>query len=171
MLDNVRPRAGETGKLPDVPVDGKICASAPADPFAELAALRMKMNLDPTTAQEGDPHTMTKLVIGDKAYFGTNRKNQNPKKPITLVRVNSNTKLHAEADVTQQAVNEGMAGTASEAHMWIDRPPCESCGVPPYPPDGKAGLRSLARNLKVEKLWVHYLTPNGVKSILVTPTK
>jgi MafB19-like deaminase len=170
MPDKDRPKAGETGKIPDVPVDGKFCGPALTDPFAELAAERVKRNLPPTTAQDNDLHTISKLVISGKPYFGVNRKNQNPKRKMTLVKVNPTTLQHAEADATQQAVDDGMAGSAKEAHLWIDRPPCESCGIKPHPPKGKGGLRSLARNLKVEKLRVYYLTPEGVESMLVEPT-
>jgi len=106
-----------------------------------------------------DEATFARLEIDGAAFDGVNSGIQNPKTKITLERVNAQTKLHAEGEAVQKAIDAGKYGKAQVAEMWVDRPPCTSCGP-------KGGLRSLARNLGVKRLIVHY--PGG--HIVVTPT-
>jgi len=132
---------------------------AEQDPFDALAERRTLKNL-PRAGTEGDDATLSRLEINGKTYDGINRGFQDPRTPMSLDRVNAQTVTHAEADAVQQAVNDGMKGTAKTAEMWVDRDPCKSCG--PY-----GGLRSLARNLGVNQLTVH--SPSGTQ--IFTPTK
>ena len=98
------------------------------------------------------------LVINGQRFFGVNSGLQNPKTTITIGRVNHVTLTHAEANSVQQAVDAGLAASAAEAEMWIDRDPCWSCGA-------SGGLRSLARNLGVT-LIAHY--PSGARTFQPT---
>jgi RHS repeat-associated protein len=113
----------------------------------------------PPAQHPADEATFAQLEIDGAAFEGRNSALQEPKTPITLERVNAQTKTHAEAEAVQKALNAGKYGKAQVAEMWVDRAPCSSCGK-------FGGLRSLARNLGVQKLIVH--TPEG--SIVVTPT-
>lgn len=100
------------------------------------------------------------LRFRGKDYFGVNSGIQNPKTDMRLDRVNAQTRTHAEADVTQQALNGTARKQGGQAEMWVDRDLCRSCG-------DNGGLRSLARNLGVDELIVH--TPSGTR--VFTPTK
>ncbi|WP_369157308.1 deaminase [Candidatus Thiodiazotropha sp. LNASS1] len=134
--------------------------SGPSDAgFNDLADRRDELGL-PTAGSDGDNATLAKLVINGNTYYGINSSLQSPRTEITLTRVNAQTRTHAEAEVVQKAINDGNAGTAGIAEMWVDRDPCRACGAPGN------GLRSLARNLGVDELIVH--GPSGTQ--IYTPT-
>ncbi|WP_082167631.1 deaminase [Methylobacterium aquaticum] len=124
-----------------------------------LAARRVEFGLPPAGAPN-DNATLSLLAMGGRAFEGINRGLQNPARAMTLDRVNAQTVTHAEADVVQQAIDAGLAGTVRRADMTIDRAPCTSCGK-------AGGLRSLARNLGVDEL--HVTWPGGQQTF--TPTK
>jgi len=132
---------------------------APKTGFDYLAQRRQKLGL-PKAGAEGDEATLAQLEMNGKTYDGINRELQDPKTPMTLERVNAQTKTHAEAEAVQNAVNDGAQGTSDTAEMWVDRDPCGSCGQ-------SGGLRSLARNLGVKQLVVH--SPSGTE--VYTPTQ
>ena len=147
--------ANPTGWIDPLGLEG-----TPCDGFGALAARRKSLGL-PAAGSEGDTSTLSLLRINGQSFEGINSSDQNPKTPITLDRVNAQTKTHAEAEAVQKAVNAGMAGKASHAEMWVDRDPCRACGIP-----GAGGLRSLARNLGCP-ITVH--SPSGTQ--VYTPTK
>ena len=68
----------------------------------------------------------------------------------TFQRVNAQTKTHAEGDAVQQALNAGQRGKVKRADLYVDRPPCRSCG-------DFGGLRSLTRELGLDELFLHCL--------------
>jgi MafB19-like deaminase len=70
------------------------------------------------------------------------------------IEVNAQTKGHAEADVFQQAKNEGIS--AATAQLYVDHPLCDSCGV-------KGGLGTLMRATGVKYLVAY--TPEGIYRI------
>ena len=133
--------------------------AVPTDRFAQLAERRKALGLPPAGDAQ-DAATLSRLEINGKSFDGINSGLQDPKTPITLERVNAQTKTHAEAEAVQKAINSGMKGTSSQAEMWIDRDPCAACGE-------SGGLRSLARNLGVDELVVH--SPSGTQTF--TPTQ
>ncbi|WP_409364251.1 RHS repeat-associated core domain-containing protein [Burkholderia sp. Bp9143] len=147
--------ANPTGWIDPLGLEG-----SPCDGFGSLAARRQSLGL-PAAGSEGDTSTLSLLRVNGQSFEGINSSDQNPKTPITLDRVNAQTKTHAEAEAVQKAVNAGMAGKASHAEMWVDRDPCRACGIP-----GAGGLRSLARNLGCP-ITVH--SPSGTQ--VYTPTK
>jgi MafB19-like deaminase len=124
-----------------------------------LADRRKKLGLPPAGSLD-DNATLAKLEINGQSFDGINSSLQDPRTNITLERVNAQTKTHAEAEAVQKAVDSGMKGTTSQAEMWVDRDPCAACGE-------SGGLRSLARNLGVDKLIVH--SPSGTQ--IFAPTK
>lgn len=138
---------------------GRAASPPPVDRFRYLADRRKQMGL-PEAGSPGDTATLAKLEINGKSYDGINSGLQNPRRPITLERVNAQTRTHAEAEAVQKAVNDGMSGTTRRAEMWTDRDPCAACGT-------SGGLRSLARNLGVDELVVH--SPSGTQ--VFTPTR
>jgi hypothetical protein len=131
----------------------------PTTPFDDLAERRKTLGLPPAGAADDDA-TLARLQLNGKTYDGINRGYQDPPTPMTLDRVNAQTITHAEADAVQKAVLDGAKGTSNTAEMWVDRDPCTSCGK-------FAGLRSLARNLGVDRLIVN--SPSGTQ--VFTPTK
>ena len=141
-------------KKPGSPAKG-VTQSCPVPAIKKkLEKERERLKL-PKAGSHDDVSTVAILKINGKEYQGVNSKNQNPKTKITLVRVNAQTKTHAEAEAVQKAINDGAAGTAEEAELHVDRDPCRACG-----PAG--GLRSLARNLGVKRLVVH--SPSGTQT-------
>ena len=126
--------------------------------FDQLAQFRNSQGL-PQAGSPGDTSTVAMLVMNGQRFFGVNSALQNPKTTITIGRVNPQTLTHAEADSVQQAINAGLAGSAGQAEMWIDRDPCWSCGA-------SGGLRSLTRNLGVSALIAHY--PSGARTFQPT---
>jgi hypothetical protein len=161
--------AAAAGRRAEVPVETKSALSetvedsskaiVSTDRFAELAQRRQALGLPPAGAAD-DAATLSRLEINGQSFDGINSGLQNPKTPITLERVNAQTKTHAEAEAVQKAINGGMKGTVKQAEMWVDRDPCAACGE-------SGGLRSLARNLGVDELVVH--SPSGSQTF--TPTK
>ncbi|MDG4596454.1 MAG: deaminase [Candidatus Contendobacter sp.] len=140
-------------KKPGSPAKG-VKQSCPLSSIRKMEKVRERLKL-PKAGSHDDVSTVAILKINGKEYQGVNSKNQNPKTKITLVRVNAQTKTHAEAEAVQKAINDGAAGTAEEAELHVDRDPCRACG-----PAG--GLRSLARNLGVKRLVVH--SPSGTQT-------
>lgn len=123
------------------------------------AAERTRRGLPPAGA-EGDTSTVAVLRLRGDDYVGVNSGIQTPRTPITLDRVNAQTRTHAEADVVQQGLNGTARMNGGRAEMWVDRDLCRSCGV-------NGGMRSLARNLGVDELIVH--SPSGTQTF--TPTR
>jgi hypothetical protein len=128
--------------------------------FEDLVNERIKRGL-PKAGSKFDNATVSKLKIDGEEFYGVNSKFQNPKTQVNL-KVNAQTKTHAEADAIQQAINSGKKGTSKEAEMWIDREVCDACGK-------YNGIGSLARELEVEKIIVH--TPNETKIYYPPKTK
>lgn len=122
--------------------------------FDELAAYRQSLGLPPA-GSETDRSTIAKLEIGDQSFFGINSgSNPNPRQ-ITL-KVNPITKTHAEADVFQQAVDEGIRG--GKARLIVDRDLCAACGL-------RGGVNSMAWQLDIKELEI--ITPTERKTITV----
>jgi RHS repeat-associated protein len=105
---------------------------------------------------EGDDSTAAKLTINGQNFFGTNGRRQQRQ----LEKVNVNTVDHAEGDAADAALKAGATG-AKSAVMYVDRSPCKSCG-------DYGGLRSIARNLKVDELRVY--SPDFPEGQIFTPT-
>lgn len=66
------------------------------------------------------------------------------------MRVNRYTKYHAEGDVFQQALDQGLQ--AERAVMYVDRPLCDACGR-------YGGVGSLLRQTGIEA--VEVVAPDG----------
>ena len=128
--------------------------------FEKLRSLRVKMSL-PKAGTAGDNYTLAILVIVNREILGVNRSIQSPKIPITI-KVNNQSKDHAEAHAVQQAVNEGRFGVTRVARMYEDREPCPQCGH-----KGNQ-LRPMAKELGVECLIVHV---PGKEPMAFTPSK
>jgi MafB19-like deaminase len=111
--------------------------------FDDLANFRSTVVLFPRTS-EADP-TVGRLDIGGRTFYGTSRHGRR-----LTIKVNATTRDHAEADVFQQALDEGV--TAPTAQLYVDRGLCDSCGV-------KGGLGTLMRATGVKYLVVY--TPDG----------
>ena len=129
------------------------------DGQAYLANRREELGLPPANTHAGQKSTLAVLQVNGEIYDGINAGLQDPKSVMTLDKVNPITIKHAEADAVQAAINDGAQGTASTAEMWVDQDPCKACGV-------NSGLRSLARNLGVDRLIVN--SPSG--TAIYTPT-
>jgi len=141
-------------KKPGSPAKG-VTQSCPVPAIKKkLEKERERLKL-PKAGSHDDVSTLAILKINGKEYRGINSSAQDPKTKITLKKVNAITKTHAEAEAVQKAIDDGAAGTAEDAELFVDRDPCKSCG-----PSG--GLRSLARNLGVKRLTVH--SPSGTKT-------
>jgi hypothetical protein len=153
--------AGAVRTVPTAASEARLAALTRGEMTGEevLAARRGELGI-PAAGAPGDNATLSLLRIGDRSFEGINRGLQAPPTAMSLERVNAQTLTHAEADVVQQAVNAGLAGTARTAEMVIDRAPCLACGQ-------YGGLRSLARNLGVDELRVSW--PGGQQTF--TPTK
>jgi len=114
--------------------------------FKKLSSKRADLGL-PASRSATDDATVAYLRISNNEFFGVNSKYQSPKTEI-LLKVNAQTKTHAEAEVVQKAINAGMKGRVKSVEMWVDRDPCKACGV-------NNGIGSLARELGVEEIIVH----------------
>ncbi|WP_206059488.1 RHS repeat-associated core domain-containing protein [Nonomuraea zeae] len=119
--------------------------------WGELRAYRARQNM-PAAGSADDVFTAARLKIDGQVFFGRNAHGRN-----IDIRVNAQTKTHAEADVFQQAKNAGAKGKVAVLH--VDRDFCRSCGA-------TGGVGSLMRGLGVEELLVH--TPSGIFTINAT---
>ncbi|WP_406477745.1 ricin-type beta-trefoil lectin domain protein [Streptomyces sp. NBC_01615] len=116
--------------------------------WSELAAYRARVGM-PARGSADDTFTAARLKIDGQVFFGRNAHGR----PVNI-RVNAQTKTHAEADVFQQAKDAGVSGT--RAVLYVDRDFCRSCGA-------TGGVGSLMRGLGVEELLVH--SPSGIFTI------
>ncbi|MDX3530059.1 polymorphic toxin-type HINT domain-containing protein [Streptomyces sp. ID05-39B] len=116
--------------------------------WSELASYRARVGM-PARGSADDAFTAARLQIDGQVFFGRNAHGR----PVDI-RVNAQTKTHAEADVFQQAKNVGATGTRAVLH--VDRDFCRSCGA-------TGGVGSLMRGLGVEELLVH--SPSGIFTI------
>lgn len=132
---------------------GVVAAGGLPSEFLQLSVRRTRLGLGAAGAAT-DTSTLALLKINGQQFEGINSADQNPRTAITL-RANAQTKTHAEAECVQKAINGGMVGTSTTAEMWIDRPPCDACGK-------YNGLGSLARELGVTKLTIHYLQNGAI---------
>lgn len=126
--------------------------------MSDLATFR-KINNLPEAGSSADKSTVGKYVINGREFYGVNSKAQNPKAKITM-RVNNQTKYHAEAHGGQQIIDAGLKGTAKVVDLYLDRKPCTSCGE-------NNGLGSICREIGAEQINVYY--PGG--SEVFTPPK
>lgn len=116
--------------------------------WGELAAYRAREGM-PARGSADDTFTAARLQVDGQVFFGRNAHGR----PVDI-RVNAQTKTHAEADVFQQAKNAGASGKVAVLH--VDRDFCRSCGA-------TGGVGSLMRGLGVEELLVH--APSGIFTI------
>jgi hypothetical protein len=116
--------------------------------WSELASYRAREGM-PARGSADDTFTAARLQIDGQVFFGRNAHGR----PVDI-RVNAQTKTHAEADVFQQAKDAGATGTTAVLH--VDRDFCRSCGA-------TGGAESLMRGLGVEELLVH--SPSGIFTI------
>jgi hypothetical protein len=87
----------------------------------DLAAFRAREGM-PVAGSAEDVHTAARLdVPGSDPLYGRNAHDLE----ITM-RVNAQTRTHAEAQAFQQALNDGLK--ADRATMYVDRPLCDACG-------------------------------------------
>ncbi|EDV3055260.1 hypothetical protein HU71_004800 [Salmonella enterica subsp. enterica] len=114
--------------------------------FSLLAKMRKKWGL-PKAGSADDTYTVSMLEINGQRFYGRNGHGM----PTTFDRVNPITRQHAEADVTQQAINAGLKGKAKVADIYVDRELCPSCGR-------NNGIGSLARELGLDSIRVHTRT-------------
>ncbi|MFD7258420.1 polymorphic toxin-type HINT domain-containing protein [Streptomyces sp. NPDC059874] len=121
--------------------------------WSELADYRAREGMPARGGSSGNPDddtfTAARLQVGGQVFFGRNAHGR----PINI-RVNAQTKTHAEADVFQQAKDAGATGTRAVLH--VDRDFCRACGA-------TGGVGSLMRGLGVDELLVH--TPSGIFTI------
>ncbi|MEV6654242.1 ricin-type beta-trefoil lectin domain protein [Streptomyces sp. NPDC051219] len=121
--------------------------------WSELADYRAREGMPARGSSSGNPDddtfTAARLQVGGQVFFGRNAHGR----PINI-RVNAQTKTHAEADVFQQAKDAGATGTRAVLH--VDRDFCRACGA-------TGGVGSLMRGLGVDELLVH--TPSGMFTI------
>ncbi len=116
--------------------------------WSELASYRARAGM-PARGSADDTFTAARLQIDGQVFFGRNAHGR----PVDI-RVNAQTKTHAEADVFQQAKDAGATGNRAVLH--VDRDFCRSCGA-------TGGVGSLMRGLGVEELLVH--SPSGIFTI------
>ncbi len=116
--------------------------------FGDLVACRERMGL-PVAGSETDRPTVAKLELAGMTFLGFNSSSNPVRRTITL-RVNPISRTHAEADVFQQAFDQGLRG--GTARLVVDRDLCRACGE-------KGGVRGMARQLGLTALEV--ITPSG----------
>ncbi|MGW4214794.1 deaminase [Lentzea sp. NPDC004789] len=88
---------------------------------ADLAAYRTREGM-PTSGSANDTFTAAMLVVGGAVCCGRNAHGRE-----VDIRVNAQTRTHAEADVFQQAKNARVSG--AQAVLYVDREFCRSCGA------------------------------------------
>jgi hypothetical protein len=103
----------------------------------------------PRALSAADRSTTARLDLGGVSLYGHNAHGRQ----ITL-KVNNQTKHHAEADVFQQAYEKGIRGR--KGTLYVDRALCKACGQ-------FGGARSMVRQLGLEELTV--VTPWGRSTI------
>jgi hypothetical protein len=82
----------------------------------------------------------------------------------TFTKVNPITRTHAEGATVQDALNRGYKNKGTNVHLYVDHPPCGACSR-------CNGVGSLARELGVPQITVHYKDMNGtIQSIPFYPT-
>jgi deoxycytidylate deaminase len=99
----------------------------------------------PKAGSSADQHTAARLDISGQSFYGKNAHNRK-----VDIRVNAQTKTHAEADVFQQAKDAGLSG--QRATLYVDRELCASCG-------DFGGVGSLLRGTNIKEVVV--VTPRG----------
>ena len=129
-------------------------ATPDGDPWDDLAAYRAKQGM-PAKDTELDEHTASRLDIDGQSFYGRNGHGM-----PTDIKVNAQTKTHAEGQSFQRAKNFfGGNAPVKEATLYVDRNFCKSCG--PY-----GGVGSLMRGLGIDRLTVH--SPAGTFMIDAT---
>jgi hypothetical protein len=123
---------------------GRASCSGTLSPSDDLARYRGTQGMPPV-GSAADKHTAARLDAGGQSFYGRNAHNR----PIDI-RVNAQTKTHAEADVFQQAKNAGI--TADTATLFVDRDLCDSCG-------DYGGVGSLLRGTGIKQVVV--VSPSG----------
>jgi len=109
-----------------------------------LAEYRKSQGM-PRAGSADDAHTAARLDVGGRSFYGHNAHGRN-----IDIKVNAQTKTHAEADVFQQAKDAGATGERATLH--VDRDLCTACGV-------KGGVGSLMRGVGISRLTVN--SPSG----------
>ncbi|MBM7774763.1 RHS repeat-associated protein [Actinokineospora baliensis] len=122
------------------------------DPFKDLADYRAREGM-PKAGAADDVHTAARLDVGGQSFYGRNAHDL----PVDM-KVNAQTRTHAEGHAFQQAKNAGATG--ERATLYVDRDLCRSCGR-------YGGLGSLMRATGVSELVVH--SPAG--RFLVTASR
>ena len=120
-----------------------------SDGFADLAAFRKSVGLQPVSATDKSTGTAAKLEIGGKTFYGTNAHGQD----VTFT-VNPTSKSHAETHVFQQARDAGV--TSETATLTVDRDLCFACST-------NGAVKSIARQHGVKTLTV--VQPGGTTVI------
>jgi RHS repeat-associated protein len=118
----------------------------------DLAAYRSSRGLPPAGSAD-DVYTAARLDVRGRSFYGRNADDI-----AVNIRVNAQTRTHAEASVFQQAKNAQVSGRTGT--LYVDRPLCSSCG-------DYGGLGSLMRGAGVDRLYV--VTPKG--RFLVTASR
>ncbi|WP_345941014.1 deaminase [Streptomyces sp. SID4917] len=145
---NTRRRAKKQVERGRLVLAGATPVLVPNCGWSELASYRAREGM-PARGSADDTFTAARLQIDGQVFFGRNAHGR----PVDI-RVNAQTKTHAEADVFQQAKDAGATGTRAVLH--VDRDFCRSCGA-----TGEVG--SLMSGLDVEELLVH--SPSGIFTI------
>lgn len=95
------------------------------DNMNDLSRYRQQHGLS-ETGSVGDADTVAKMVVGENDFYGVNRGLQTPKANITM-RINAQTKQHAEAHAAQQVIDAGLKGKFKMAEqrsvycMWREK--------------------------------------------------
>ncbi|MFC0112701.1 golvesin C-terminal-like domain-containing protein [Kibdelosporangium aridum] len=110
----------------------------------DLAKYRERQGM-PRAGSADDAHTAARLDVGGRSFYGHNAHGRN-----IDIKVNAQTKTHAEADVFQQAKNAKVS--ADRATLHVDRDLCDACGI-------KGGVGSLMRGVGISRLTVN--SPSG----------
>lgn len=130
-------------------------ATPDGDPWDDLAAYRAKQGM-PAQGSALDQHTASRLDVDGQSFYGRNGHGM-----PTDIKVNAQTKTHAEGQSFQRAKNFfGGNAPVKEATLHVDRDFCKSCG-----PNG--GVGSLMRGLGIDRLTVH--SPSG--TFIIDATK